>query len=189
MTPKLDARARRSQRALLRAGLELLNSNAEASLSDIASHAGVGRATLYRQYETREILITAIAVDCLETIDKVTAPIETQAKSAMEAIQMLFERVMPLTQEFQFLLNVDRLVENDPKINEINEKQKMEMIELVEYAKKMGEIDKALPTSWVVNMIEGLFYIGWWQQKEEKFSPGEVAKLAFISFSKGVSTK
>ncbi len=81
-------------------------------------------------------------------------------------------------------MNVDRLVENDPKINEINKKQKDE---LVEYGKKMGEMDTALPTSWIVNMIEGLFYIGWWQQKDEQYSSEEVAKLAFSSFSKGVS--
>ncbi len=188
MAPQLDARAKRSQRALLKAGLELLNTNAEATLSDIATHAGVGRTTLYRQYETREKLIAAIAIDCLETIDEVTAPIEKKAKSAMEALQMLFKLVMPLTQEFQFLMNLEQLVEHDPKIAEINERQKREMIELVEYGKKNGEINKSLATSWVINLIEGLFYIGWRQQKEEKFSPQEVAKLAFISFSKGVST-
>ena len=188
MTPQLDARARRSQRALLKAGLELLNTNPEATLSDIATHAGVGRTTLYRQYETREKLITAIAIDCLETIDEVTAPIEKQAKSALDAIRLLFELAMPLTQEFQFLMNLDQLVEDNPEIIEINEKQKKEMIEVIEYGKKKGEINKSLPTTWVINLIEGLFYIGWLQQKQENFSPQEVAKLAFTSFSKGVST-
>jgi AcrR family transcriptional regulator len=189
MADQLDARAKRSQKALLKAGLELLNTNSEATLSDIATHAGVGRTTLYRQYETREKLITAIAIYCLNTIDEATAPIEQNAKSAMDAIRMLFELAMPLTQEFQFLMILDQLIENDPQITKIHEKQNREIIEVVEYGKKKGEIDKSLPTSWVTNLIEGMFYIGWRQQKELGFSPEEVANLAFTSFSKGVSSR
>lgn len=181
-----DARAQRSQSALLRAGLELLNHNPEASLSDIASHAGVGRATLYRQYETREKLLHAIALSCLETIDEVTAPIEKQAKSAMDAVRLLFELAMPLTQEFQFLMNLDQFIEDDAQIAELNEKQKREMIEVVAYGQKKGEINPELPVSWVVNLIEGLFYIGWRQQTLEQTPAEEVARLAFIAFSQGV---
>jgi AcrR family transcriptional regulator len=187
MAFRLDARAKRSQQAILKAGLELLNKNPEATISDIAAHAGVGRATLYRQYETRENLISAIAINCLETIDEVTAPIEKTAKTAMDAIRMLFELAMPLTQEFQFLINLDQFIEKDPKIAAINKKQKKEMISLVEYGKKKGEINKSLPTKWILNLIDGLFYIGWQQQKEEDSSPKEAAKLAFATFCNGAS--
>jgi AcrR family transcriptional regulator len=189
MATQLDARAKRSQKALLRAGLELLNTNAEATLSDIAAHAGVGRTTLYRQYETRENLITAIAIYCLESIDEATAPIERNAKNALDAVRMLFELAMPLTQEFQFLMILDQLIEDDPQITKIHEKQNREITEVVEYGKKKGEFDESLPTSWVTNLIEGMFYIGWRQQKELGFSPEEVAALAFDSFRKGVSTR
>ncbi|MEW8525440.1 MAG: TetR/AcrR family transcriptional regulator [Candidatus Thiodiazotropha endolucinida] len=189
MTRQLDARARRSQDALLKAGLELLNINSEATLSDIAAHAGVGRATLYRQYETREKLIHAIAVDCLETIDRVTAPIENQATSAMDAVRLLFELVMPLTQEFQFLIGLDQIEQDNAEIDEISQKQKQEMSEIVEYGKTKGEISQELPTSWVINLIEGLFYIGWLQQTNEGFSAKDAAKLAFSTFSQGVSSR
>jgi len=188
MSPPLDARAKRSQQSLLRAGLELLNTNGEASLSDIANHAGVGRTTLYRQYETREKLISAIAIYCLETIEEASAPIESQAKSAMEAIRLLFEQLMPLTQEFQFLLNLEQLVENDPEVTAINKKQKQEMIELLEYGKTHGEFNSSLPNAWLLNLIESLFYIGWLQQKNEGASAQEAAKLAFVSFSNGASS-
>jgi AcrR family transcriptional regulator len=188
MSDQLDARAKRSQQALLRAGLELLNINSEASLSDIAIHAGVGRTTLYRQYETREKLITAIAIDCLETIDKATATIESEAKSALDAIQMLFDRAMPLTQEFQFLMNLDQLIEDDPEITKIHNKQNREIEALVEYGQKTGEIDTSFPISWLSNLIESLFYIGWRQQYELGFSPEQTAKFAFNTFIQGVSS-
>ena len=189
MTKQLDARARRSQDALLKAGMELLNSNPEASLSDIATHAGVGRTTLYRQYETREKLIHAIALFCLETIDEVTAPIEERALTANDAIKMLFEFTMPLTQEFQFLMNIEKVAQDNAEIAAINEKQKQEMIELIEFGKKTREFSKKLPTSWVLNLIEALFYVGWVQQTTEGAPPKEAAELAFTTFSRGVSPR
>lgn len=186
MVKGLDARAQKSQKALLKAGLELLNRNQEATLSDIAAHAGVGRTTLYRQYETREKLIAAIALDCLESIDQATASIERQAKSALDAIRLLFEYAMPLTQEFQFLINLEHLLIHEPKVIKVYENQRKEISELVEYGMKKGEINSKLPVSWVVNLIDGLFYIAWLQQQRENTSPEQAAQLAFISFSQGI---
>ena len=187
MNSKLDARAERSQRALLRAGLELLNANPDATLSDIANHADVGRTTLYRQYETREKLISAIAVHCLETLDEATGPIEHQATSALDAVRLLFTLAMPLTQELQFLMHLDKLAETDPAIAAISERHSQETRELVELGKREGSIDKSLPTSWVANLIDGLFIVGWMQQEEGAYAPEQVASLAFASFSNGVS--
>ena len=187
MTPKLDARAERSQKALLRAGLELLNANPDAALSDIANHAGVGRTTLYRQYETREKLVHAIAVHCLETFEEVNAPIERQATSAIDAVRLLFELEMPLTQELQFLMHLDQLAANDPTIAAISKEQTQQMYDLVELGKKEGSIDQSLPTSWVAHLIDGLFIAGWVQLQDGAHTPRQVAALAFRSFCNGVS--
>ena len=110
----LDARAQRSRDALLKSGLALLNSNKEASLSEIATHANVGRATLYRQFETREQLVKEIAIYCLKSLDKACEPIDKKAKSAVDAIRLMFEYTLPLNQELQFLMQLDSLTEDDP---------------------------------------------------------------------------
>ncbi|MCV6613383.1 MAG: TetR/AcrR family transcriptional regulator [Cellvibrionaceae bacterium] len=187
MTTPLDARAKRSQQALLRAGLELLNINREASLSDIAAHAGVGRTTLYRQYETREKLIAAVAAYCLELFDEATAPIEQQATSALDAIGLVFKLLMPLTQEMQFLIQLDQFEHADPALEQINAKQSQEMDELVAMAKREGSINKSLPNAWVVNLISGIFIASWLQQQDQQTSAEQAAALAFTSFCQGVS--
>lgn len=189
MPEKLDARAKRSQSALLRSGLELLNNNPDASLSEIAQHAGVGRTTVYRQYQSREKLILAIALYCLKTMEEATSPIAKQALSVLDAIRLLFETMMPLTAEFQFLMNSDKLIKGSPSIAEINLKHKQELRDLVNYGKQLGEIDKSLPTSWLVNLIEGLLFVGWVQQQKDGGSAEEAAALAFRSFTQGVSAR
>lgn len=181
-----DKRAQRSQKALLRAGLEQFNINREASLSDIAAHANVGRATLYRQYENRESLVKAVALYCYERFDEVTSDIESEATSGFNAIQIMFMRVMPLTEEFQFLINLENFINDCPEIDEINERHEQEMLELIDYTKKEGSIDKSIPSSWITHFIDGLFVAGWLHLRSEKCSADEVAELAFQSFRKAV---
>ncbi|UAA38645.1 TetR/AcrR family transcriptional regulator [Paraneptunicella aestuarii] len=188
----LDARAKRSRDALLKAGLQLLNSNKEASLSDIANHAGVGRATLYRQFETREQLIKGIAIHCFNAIDTACLPINRKAKSGIDAIRLTFEYVIPLTQELQFLMKLDTLTEDDPEVLAIYRKQKQETVELVEYCKKEGSISNDFPTVWVTNLIEGLFFSAALTMEESMgdghkvFTAKELAELSFKSFCRGV---
>lgn len=185
----LDARAQRSRNALLKSGLELLNSNKEASLSEIATHANVGRATLYRQFETREQLIKEIAIYSLESLDNACKPIDKKAKSALDAIQLMFEYTLPLTQELQFLMQLDALTEDDPDILKIYDQQQQETIALIEMAKQEGSINKELPTLWMVNLIEGLFYSAALTLEKPNFTSEQVARFAFKSFSSGVRTE
>lgn len=182
----IDARALRSRNALLKSGLELLNVNKEASLSDIANHAGVGRATLYRQFETREQLVKEIAINCLELLDEACNPIERKAKSGLDAIRLLFELTMPLTQELHFLMHLDGLTEDDPEVLTIYAQQQQDTIVMIELAKQEGSINQDLPTIWIVNLIEGLFYSAALTMEKPEFDSKQVAKFAFNSFCSGV---
>ena len=178
-----DARTLKSQRALIDAGLKLLNKNKEITLSDIAKEAGVGRATLYRLYSSKEALIEEIALDCLQTFDQVTKPIDKLAKSYLHAFELLFELTMPLTEQMQFLATLEYFAEQSEKIALIVEQQTQEMNTLIDNAKRYKEINKDLPNSWLLNLIDGLFYAGWAQQKEQGFNAKQASELAFRSFS------
>ena len=119
-----DARTLKSQQALIQAGLKLLNKNNEITLSDVAKEAGVGRATLYRLYENKEALVEAISLYCLQTFEEITQPIEKKAKSCLHAFDMMFELIMPFTEESQFLAGLEYFSEFSPKIEKIIEKQR-----------------------------------------------------------------
>lgn len=184
----VDARIQKSQHALVLAGLKLINENKEISLSDIAKEAGVGRATLYRIFSSKEALIEEIALYCLNAFEDATQSIDKLATSSIHAFELLFEFAMPLTDESQFLFSLDYFSEEIPKVSQIIDKQDRELCELIDYAKRKGEIDKSLPTSWILNYVEGLFYTGWIQQKQFNTSVQESAKLAYKCFSRSVQS-
>ena len=52
--------ARRNRDAIVAAALEALTESPDASLNAIAKRAGVGNATLYRHFQTREDLVLAV---------------------------------------------------------------------------------------------------------------------------------
>lgn len=166
MAKSLDLRIIRSHKALITAGLSELNRNREATFSEIAKKAKVGRSTLYRLFENREALIKAITLHCLEQIDEATVSIEQDAVSAFDAILKLLACIVPLTKEYQFLVNLQQWQMLDEEVTAVSIRHKSELMELVEMAKREGSVAESMPTEWVVNMIEGLLYAGWLQQNE-----------------------
>lgn len=184
-----DARTQKSQRALIQAGLKLLNKNKEITLSDIAKEAGVGRATLYRLYENKEALIEAIALFCLQKFEDITQPIEKSAKSCLHAFEIMFELLMPYTEEAQFLAGLEYFAEYSPEIEKIIEQQDKELCELIDYGKSTAEIDKDLPTSWLLNYVDALYYTGWCQQKQHDYTAKQASDLAFECFKRTVKPK
>lgn len=80
---KSDAATERTRATILDAAARVLGRRADAPMADIADEAGVGRATLYRHFPTREALLhgaaeagTAELADAFDAADLDTVPAE-----------------------------------------------------------------------------------------------------------------
>jgi AcrR family transcriptional regulator len=76
-----QAEAARNHERLMRAAREVLAATPDAPMAQVASHAGVGVATLYRRYASRE---TLVAETWLESVREV----EAQARVALDRARM-----------------------------------------------------------------------------------------------------
>jgi AcrR family transcriptional regulator len=84
---ELRADARRNREELLDVAREVIREQGvDASLRDIARRAGVGIATLYRHFPTRDALIAAIVGDGMQRLNARAAEL-AQARSSGEALQ------------------------------------------------------------------------------------------------------
>ena len=182
----IDARITRSRRALLDAAIELLLINPQTSLQEIAKHAGVGRATLYRQFENREQLIQALAIESCDAIECALAPLRLEAMTAVEAIGAIVRHSMPLADRFHFLLNTWHIAEQDPQVMAICQQQEDGVAALVEQAKSDGKINPALDTGWVVKSIDNQIYTGWWMMQQGKMTAEQAADQAIASLFGGI---
>ncbi|AEF05738.1 TetR/AcrR family transcriptional regulator [Alteromonas naphthalenivorans] len=187
MTSTIDARSERSRIALIQAGMVLLAENKNTSLSDVAQAAGVGRATLYRHFDTREQLIEAVARQCIGAFNSVTASIEKTASSYLDAIRLMFEKVMPMHQELTFIMKLDALVEDNFSLEDLYRQQDEELREMLKQCQKENSIRKDFSIDWLMALLDGLFIASWQMVAKHNIPHADAAKLAFESFCAGVA--
>lgn len=154
MSQKIDKRVVQTEAAIIEAGTRMLLSNRSAGMSEIAEAAGIGRATLYRHYKTREALIKKLALSCYEEFDTAYAPyLHLEGKAA---IQKVFEVAMPMAQRFNFLIRRWSFVEEDEDLQRVDAEAQYEMSYLFDQARKSGDIDKSFPDVWLAAFFDSL---------------------------------
>ena len=181
-----DARANRSRQALINAGIQLLIQHPGAFLKEVAEAAGVGRATLYRHFDTREQLIQEIALESLEMTDTAMAPVHARNGTARETLCDMFRVLMPMADRYHFLLSLWSLAEEDKQVNDIYQQQLERLHELIERGKQQGSIRSDLNSDWVMVMIDTMIYSGWWLIGEGKCDAEQAANNAISTLLSGI---
>ena len=182
-----DPRASRSRSALLNSATELFLLNPTAAMTEVATHAGVGRATLYRHFETREQLVLALAKDSLEITDQVLQPLREQKMSAKQTLIEGLRVVMPIADKYHFLLQLWTIGQEDPEVDEIYNRQLDELAALVERGKTERSISSEISTSWIVMLYDSLLYIGWWSIQSGDMDAELATNHAIESLFKGIA--
>lgn len=182
----LDQRIVRSRQALKDAGCELFMKNPSATLTDVAKHAGVGRATLYRHYESREQLIQELAQDSLEATEAALAPLYVQPLSNWEYLLGSLACIMPLADKYHFLLAVWEIASENPRVVKIYNQQMEGLAAVVEGAKAEGVISPSLTTHWVAQLYDALLYVGWSCIRTGKMTMNDAISHAQRSLASGV---
>ncbi|MFF1602869.1 TetR/AcrR family transcriptional regulator [Streptomyces mirabilis] len=94
--PRLRKDAARNRERLLAAGRELFAQRGlEASLNDVAHHAGVGVGTAYRRFANKEELIEAILVQQVEELEAVLTEALAQP-DAWDGLVLYLERSLEI---------------------------------------------------------------------------------------------
>lgn len=182
---KEHAKLTRSRVAIEEASIEVLLRNPDAGMSEIALAAGVGRATLYRHYESREILVQTLAKKCLEETDELVKPLNAEGLTGKQAILATIDVLMPMANRFRFLMSLWSIAEHDPSVIRIYKRQLKELRELVKQAKSEGEISAELSTTWVVSMFDALLNSAWQLVELDKMTPSDAARYFKRSFFLG----
>ena len=185
----MDARTIRSKQAIIQAGLKLFIQNEDATLVDIAKAAGVGRATLYRQFKTKEDLQESIGLYCLERFDEVNLNLEEQSSNPLDALRLVFQNTLLLYSEFTFLSKFEIFLTSSEKLQTRMRAQDDELRDLISLNLKHGFICDTYSVDWVFFFFEGLLWAGYQAIRSGHCDSAQAAALAFQTFNHGVSYK
>lgn len=99
------ADAVRNRAALLDAAADVLAVAPHSSLAEVATRAGLGRATLYRHFENREALRAAIRAEALSRAATALADADLLECDTREGIRRAAAVLVPLGVRFRILLS------------------------------------------------------------------------------------
>ena len=156
-----------------------------ASLSEIADHIGVGRATLQRYFPKREDLLRAIAVESVRKMDEATEPLYGIEQSANDGLLAMFELLIPLGDSYHFLATYPDLLRFE-EVAEAYDRQLSDTKEYVQYLKKEGLIALDVPDAWAVIMIDLLVWGSWKGVQDGSIARNDAASLAYRSLIQGL---
>ena len=170
--------------AIINAAFAVFSKNPSAALSEVATLAGVGRATLHRHFASREDLVRQLARIANDEMERAVEAACANVASYSEAVRKSLQALIPLGDRFGFL-ELEPL-EDDPDLKVAYDRQRRETEEMVEAAKREGLFDKAIPTSWIVQAYDHLLFAGWESVKAGETTSDQAADLAWLTLTNGL---
>ena len=153
--PSRRADAQRSIAAILEAAVEILSRDPEASVSEIAKAAGVGRVTLYGHFPNRAELVDAAFARAIDdghaALDKVDLTGEPR-----QALARLIHSSWLLVNRSRALLLAAQTALPPGRIRDLHAGPMQRVQHLVERGQHEGVFRTDLPTSWLVGVMHSV---------------------------------
>ena len=172
-----------TRQAILDSAIDTFARNPGASLSEVATRAGVGRASLHRHFSSRADLITAASRQCMDEIDAATAAALKDARSARERLSRMLEAVVPLGDRYHFLVSE---TVDDESVRKRYEEELVWLAHLVDDLKAEGVIAADAPRSWAVANIDAQIWLAWSEVAAGNLAPAHAADLALRTLLEGL---
>ncbi len=172
-----------TREAIIEAAFQVFNETPGAKLEDVATRAGVGRATLHRHFSSRETLMIELGRQAVRELDAAVDQATEHAESYSQGLRLALAAMIPLAQRQWFLSHEP--VDHDPEIARANEKGVEELKTAIENAKSEGAFDADVPTGWIVSAYENLTYAAWTMVRDGEATPSQAADLAWRTLTNG----
>jgi AcrR family transcriptional regulator len=141
------ADAERSIARILDAAVECLSRNSEASMTDIATQAGVVRATIYVHFPTREALIEAITHRGISEVAQVIASAEPNVGEPMEALERVVAAAWRTLGRYHALVAINSRVPHE-ELHQRHGSALGALEPLIERGQRAGAFRADVPAAW-----------------------------------------
>jgi TetR/AcrR family transcriptional regulator, mexCD-oprJ operon repressor len=166
--------AGRSVEAILNAAPDVLASDPDASMAEIARQAGVVRATIYVHFPTRESLLDAVMERAVADVARAMTEAEPQRGDPNEALDRVLHATWRELGRFHSLLAINT---NRLSVEELRRRH-LPMTTLlgplIERGQKQGVFRSDLPVSWHVAVIRAIVHTASAELRSGRISEADV---------------
>lgn len=175
----------KTETAILNAAFATYAAKPTATLAEVATAAGIGRATLHRHFKGREDLMTALALKAIKDIDTAFDEATRDAESYTDAMRLGLDAMTALADRQTFLETEP--LDHVPEVTREYERQRKELTEAMEEVRKEGSIAANIPTAWAVKTYEAMIYTAWSMVKDGEATPKQASALAWQTLESGLA--
>ncbi|BBM83726.1 TetR/AcrR family transcriptional regulator [Candidatus Uabimicrobium amorphum] len=173
------------RKQLLDAAASILTKNPGATMDKIATHAGVGRMTLYRYFPSREDLIRELTLESIKETNIAIQPIYDDGLSSEEALRKTLDNIIPLGDRFHFLI-YESMHYKDREIEKAHEEQIEELYKFMEVLRKDDLI--SMDATWALYVFDALIWAAWSAIEEGDVARKKASGLVLQTFLSGLQT-
>ncbi|TML07604.1 MAG: TetR family transcriptional regulator [Actinobacteria bacterium] len=141
----------RNRLAILEAAIGVLGAQPDAGIAEVAAAAGVGRATVYRHFASREALIEALRLYASEEARQRFAEARVEEGDPVEALERIVAAMLALGDRYRVIFPQDQ--EGKPRRSEVLLEP---LTRLIARAQATGAIDPGVAPSWVIAALRAL---------------------------------
>lgn len=179
------ADALRNRSALLDAAAEVLAETPQASLAEIATRAGLGRATLYRHFDSRRALQAAIREEALSRAADALADADLSGCDTREAIRRAAAVLVPLGMRFRILLSDGSDV--DAEFVAARNEALAPLLAALARGVDTGELPRSAGVAWPGMILAALLMTAVRAADAGVVDPADAGELVATTFLDGVS--
>ncbi|MEV6928291.1 TetR/AcrR family transcriptional regulator [Dactylosporangium sp. NPDC051485] len=142
---------------ILGAAVACLSRNADASVSEIAQAAGVGRVTLYGHFPSREALVEAAVMRVLSEGEKVLGGLDLTG-DPREALNVLIRSSWLLLAQASAVLEAALASLPPGRVQELHAKPAQRVDDLIRRGQAEGVFRTDLPADWLVSVLHHVLH-------------------------------
>jgi AcrR family transcriptional regulator len=150
--------AERNVTAILDAAQELFRTGADASMTDIARAAGMGRVTLYGHFESREHLVEALLTRATAEAERIIADADLDGGSATDALARLVRGSWRTLDQHRGLPAAAARSRPPERLRQHHSGVLRHLEGLVRRGQDAGEFRADLPLAWLVSVVYAVMH-------------------------------
>lgn len=163
--------------------MRLLADDPEATMQDVAAAAGLGRATVYRHFPTREALTGAIGLAAIDEVGAALAASRLEEGDPLEALARGLEAIFTVGERYRVLTQATAGMA--PRKGPHVEAAFRPMRQLIERAQAEGELVAGPPGEWLVAAVGALIGAAFAQLGEGRISRDDAPRLVMETILRG----
>lgn len=158
--PDSTSAAKRTRRAILHAGVEVLMANPGASISDVAATAGVARSTLHRYFSDRATLTRAIEEMTAQEYVAAVRRARLDEGTGLEAFRRLCSELLNNVGTLAWWMRPDAGdgPAADAGADTSWDAEDSQMATALDRGRDDGTLDPRLSTEWIISLLWAVMY-------------------------------